>query len=905
MKKILSLILAIAMLISLAPSVFAGDTTTAPADVVYDFTSLPDTWTYSSGTEGYNFSFNSTDGHNSWKIVPVANGDGVRLNVNANFETNVSRYNRAAIDIVVNESGWYSPSFTGGYTIQGAKASIFLGDKYLGDYDFTYTGEETTSNVKCVQGEEKILNAVYLEAGTHTLVVGFRARSVENTDTFYPFFHNFKLYGLEAEPTIASVNSIVPVDVMNIGDTKELTAQVIDSNGNAISFGDFAAYNSTTADTTNYLAVTSDNDTVVKVTSFAKGGLCNSENTNYSIEAVGGGVANLVFTPYIDGVAQTSYIKSVAVAGPITVDFSKTTDKITATPGYTVAEFGQSVAGNWRKPTGEMLRVTLAAASAKMWHEGGGQSTKIAINVNVPEAGFYSIKLWGGLSRAGGLMSMYANGSYVGDYDFTTHDASTDNVYGIDGEEKTLNTVYLAEGSNMIFLGLRKSISTYADSRIFLKKITVSPVDSMEGKTEIGIKSVASTDVPTTMLVGDTAESTAVVTMEDNSVHSFAAYKISGYTVSADDIDSVTVTSSAPDIISVESYEDDALGASDKTTFTLKANAAGSADITVAAKVGDSTKTATYTITASEYNPNSITTNPTVSVYIGAENADASLITVSKGGIAAGVVDGTVARGTLITATAESNEDYEFLYWMDNAKRYIQDDETYTFTAGTNTAVFAVYADKTDTLKLFDYFTDSGTRVYSAEAEDETSITVPALEMTGYTGGTWKKSIDNAEYVTFTPDWENATKADASTTLNGEAYKTGSYGDKVTVNKTTDAFVAWKKNGNVVSYDDVYTFYMWDVLEALVESTEGEKSDFPAVALFKNGDKYMLELVNCEDVDIVEKGILFDGDIDSCQKKFVSRTNLSQFTIVEDTLTNAKAYVIYKDGTDLRVAYSD
>ena len=177
--------------------------------------------------------------------------------------------------------------------------------------------------------------------------------------------------------------------------------------------------------------------------------------------------------------------------------------------------------------------------------------------------------------------------------------------------------------------------------------------------------------------------------------------------------------------------------------------------------------------------------------------------------------------------------------------------------------------------------------------------------MTGYTGGTWKKSIDNAEYVTFTPDWENATKADASATLNGEDYKTGSYGDKVTVNKTTDAFVAWKKNGNVVSYDDVYTFYMWDALEALVESTEGEKSDFPAVALFKNGDKYMLELVNCENVEIVEKGILFDGTIDSCQKKFVSRTELSQFTITEDTYTNAKAYVIYRDGKDLRVAYSE
>ena len=904
MKKIVSILVILSMLIAFIPTAFAAEVATAPADVVYDFT----TWT-SSGT-GYNFELDEskTIAQSGWKEVSAADGDGVRINVNVDFDTNTSRYNKAAIKIQVTEAGWYLPSFTGGYTIQGAKASIFLGDKYLGDYDFTYTGEETTSNVKCVPGDEKTLNAVYLTAGTHTLVFGFRERSAADTNSFYPFFHNFKLYGLESEPTIASVNSDVPTDVMNIGDTRTLTAQLIDSNGNTISFGDQAAYNTTTANTANYLAVTSDNDTIIKVTSFAKGGLCNSENIRYSIEAVGGGVANLVFTPYIDGVAQTSYTKSVSVAGTITVDFSKTTDKATATPGYTIDSNGQNELGNWRKPTDAMVRVTVAKASASMWHEGGGRTTKIAVKVNVPKACFYSIKLWGGLTRAGGIMSMFANGNYVGDYDFTTDDTSTDNVFGIEGQEKTLNTVYLTEGDNLIFLGLRKSISTYSDTRIFLKKITMTPVDSLAEKNAIDIKAVSSADVPTTMTVGDSIDATAMVTMEDDSVRSFAEYVPNTSTSSiviADTTDSVTVTSSAPDIISVESYDDDAIGASDKTTFTLKANAAGSADIIVTAKVGESTKTATYTITASEYNPNSITTNPTVSVYIGAENADTSLITVSKGGIAAGVVDGTVARGTLITATAESNEDYEFLYWMDNAKRYIQDDETYTFTAGTNTAVFAVYADKTDTLKLFDYFTDFGTRIYSADAEDETSITVPALEMTGYTGGTWKKSIDNAEYVTFTPDWENATKADASTTLNGEAYKTGSYGDKVTVNKTTDAFVAWKKNGNVVSYDDVYTFYMWDALEALVESTEGEKSDFPAVALFKNGDKYMLELVNCEGVEIVEKGILFDGTIDSCQKKFVSRTELSQFTITEDTYTNAKAYVIYRDGKDLRVAYSE
>ncbi|MBE6965451.1 MAG: hypothetical protein E7441_05390 [Ruminococcaceae bacterium] len=941
MKKVVSLILAIAMIMTLAPSVFADDTeTTAPADVVYDFATYTNSWSkllYNSGNyttipsglsyttptengtnyyivqpKNKNFSFNYSTGANDWKIgltTTNSTGGATRVAANGNWESGAGKSSKAAIDIVVDNPGWYSPSFTGGLTAKGFKASIYLtatgeaasGTSYLGDYDFTYNGTETLASATCFEGTEKKLNAVYLTEGTHTLYFCFRA----GVNSEYPYFINFKLYGLAGEPTIAAVNSTVPTDIMNIGETKELTAQVIDSNGNTISFGDFATYsNKDTKNTTNYLEVTSDNEDVIKVTSYAKGGLCNSENTNYTIEAIGGGVANLVYTPYIDGVAQTSYTKSVSVSGPITIDFSKSTDKGVSTPGYQINESAGTAATNWRK-AGNYMRVTTTkpdATLSNVWPTVYNRSTKATFDINVPVAGFYSIKFLGGLSTVSALGSMYANGSYVGEYDFRTKDTTTNADKAVDGTERTLNTVYLSEGSNTFYIAIH-GLTPNVQPLTFIRKITLTPVDSLAGKTTIAVGSVSSTDIPTTMTVGVTADATASVTMEDGSTRSFAAWAADS--PKQDTTDSVTVTSSAPEIISVESVEDDALGASDKTTFTLLANAAGSADITVTATVGESTKTATYTVTSSEYNPNDVTTNPNVSVYIVAENADSSLISVTQGDVTAGNVGGEVARGTTITATATSNENYQFLYWMDNAKRYIQDDATYTFTAGTNTAVWAVYADKTDNLKLVDYFTDYGTRVYSIEAESEDGVTAPDLEMTGYSGGEWKKSIDNDEYVTFTPDWESATKSAVSVTLDGDAYKTGSYGDDFTVEKTLDGFVSWMKNGKLVSYNDKYTFFAWDEEEALVQLTEGEKSAFPGVVLFNDESKYMLELVNCEDVDIVEKGILFDGTIDSCQKKFVSRTNLSQFTIVEDTLTNAKAYVIYKDGTDLRVAYSD
>ncbi|MBQ9986141.1 MAG: hypothetical protein IJP38_07530, partial [Oscillospiraceae bacterium] len=615
MKRIVSILVILSMLLAFIPTAFAVEGATAPTDVVYDFTSLEKGWTQADGTEGKNFAFNA-NGQNGWKVLDPANGNYLKLAVNNDWDIKQTASRKAGIDITVTEDGWYTPSFTGGLTQQNMKASIYLGTTYLGDYDFS-TDDESTSSSKCIIGSEKRLNSVYLTAGTHTVWFCFRA----GTNGGYPFFINFKLYGLSDEPTITGVNSEVPTEVLNIGDVKKLTAQVFDSNGDTVSYADYTIDSlavKTGADTTTYLEITSDNENAVKVTTYAKGGLCNSENTNYSIEAVGGGVANLVFTPYIDGVAQTSYTKSVSVAGPITIDFSKSADKATSTPGYTVGPYGQT-SDNWRKSKcGTMMRVLQVHLNYTLWHETAKKGNIISFKVNAPEGGFYNIKLQGGLTVAGGIMSIYANGNYVGDYDFHTDDTSlsTDREHGVVGPEKTLNTVYLSSGDNIIFMGLRKSLSTETDTRIFFSKLTLTPVDSLAGETAIDIKTVSSTDVPSTMTVGDSIDATAKVTMEDDSVRSFAEYKLSTTSAVVDTNDSVTVTSSAPDIISVESYEDDALGASDKTTFTLKANAAGSADIIVTAKVGESTKTATYTITASEYNPNSITTNPTVSVYI-------------------------------------------------------------------------------------------------------------------------------------------------------------------------------------------------------------------------------------------------------------------------------------------------
>ena len=622
-------------------------------------------------------------------------------------------------------------------------------------------------------------------------------------------------------------------------------------------------------------------------------------------------------------------VTSAADREEIVMDFSNTTiseGTVTAnrwhvtkddislitTPGYTVYK-EKTYPSNWRILTyahvdslrnpdkflqvhnGEKHTVWPLA-----WMAGSGNQ-QLAVSFTVPEggAGYYVPNLSGLTIESGADQAVYVDNTFVGNYNFYNAN-SPEGLIHKSGAEKSLNAVYLSEGTHNVFM---RNItgsdvpSTTTSSYVYLKAMRFVPIGEAPGFSGI------STNLPETIKVGETADFTIGVDMTDGTKKFFGfggnAGKDTANNISYQILSGNDILADAGNGEIVASYDEGIKG-------TITAAEPGQTTIKITAVVDGTTYTEEKTISVIENNPNAVTTNPNVAVYIGAENADASLITVIEGGISAGQVNGTVARNTKITVTANEDEDHEFLYWMDNAKRYIQGDATYTFTVGTNAAIFAVYADKTDNLVLIDYFTDYGTRVASFKAENADSVTAPEIEKTGYTGGAWVESISGEEYVAFTPDFKDATRASVSVTLGGNPYVSDiGYGEEITVDKTKDNFVCWKKNDKVVSFKEKYTFCVWNTIEALTEVTEGKKSEFPAVALFKNGSNYMLELVNCEGVKIIEKGILFEGTIDSCQKKFVSRTELPQFTIVEDSLTDAKAYVIYRDGSELRVAYSN
>ena len=126
---------------------------------------------------------------------------------------------------------------------------------------------------------------------------------------------------------------------------------------------------------------------------------------------------------------------------------------------------------------------------------------------------------------------------------------------------------------------------------------------------------------------------------------------------------------------------------------------------------------------------------------------------------------------------------------------------------------------------------------------------------------------------------------------------------------------AWYRNGALVGYGKSYSFNVWDNVTSIEEKAITSK--VPVVYLdkvVKSGAR-MIEY-DAGDKKIAEVGILFgDGKnmtVDSCKYKATSQTNggedgHGQFTAkpANDSYKTAIGYLIYKDGDNYKVIYSE
>ena len=271
-------------------------------------------------------------------------------------------------------------------------------------------------------------------------------------------------------------------------------------------------------------------------------------------------------------------------------------------------------------------------------------------------------------------------------------------------------------------------------------------------------------------------------------------------------------------------------------------------------------------------------------------------------------------RGDEIELSADEIEGYTFRYWVrgtEESGEIVSTEADFTYELITNTYLTAVYT-KDTTANIVEFFGGSGEYIATAEVVDG-NVTLPSDPiLTGFKFLGWYTAPDKLLSETVLDAAITRAAAvfgddDTSFTVEGETNL--KYDAKIT--RTSDTPVVWYRDGVRVAYGTSYTYYVWDNVG---EITSAQGSARPTVVLDKTtkDGAYMIEY-DAGGKSIAEVGILFgDGEnmtVDSCKYKATSKKNANhgQFTAkpAEEGYTTAVGYIIYKDGSEYKVEYSE
>lgn len=342
-------------------------------------------------------------------------------------------------------------------------------------------------------------------------------------------------------------------------------------------------------------------------------------------------------------------------------------------------------------------------------------------------------------------------------------------------------------------------------------------------------------------------------------------------------------------------------------------------------------------------------------VIAGNGNIHATLSNASAGGttIEGGIINSNnpvfqqglnnaFAYGTEITLTAQPIDGMSFLYWKNSpSDRVVSTKAQFTFKIGSNTQLTAVYK-KVEAGKYHVEFYDKNGKVLQSNYLSSTDKITPPKNnpfTVGYEFRGWNPGVP--EYATrdeaFIAQYEKENKS-YQLTVNGPAVLekggiTNLYNTEAAVAVNAGAipegqrFLCWKRDGKVVGYENKYSFYVWDDTEitAVLASNSAEIAKTPQVMMDKvkvYSDParliFMSERIIPDGYEYIESGILLKqgfGDENTLNltdfnlKAVAQSTNVNgQFAVRRDNVTGiwyARAYIIYKDGTDVKVVYSN
>jgi len=898
MKKLLSIILAIAMLATFVPATFAAEEVQlndSGVKVTYDLHSIvkenfgkvrESTKTIDFELTNGFFSFKSNNGTNGHYEKVTGKYFDVNESGDGTYYIGIADWAKVSFDIYVPKAGKYNFKMynvvSNNANLKGKYNYVYLNKNGIStanaDLIGKYTCYDETKTVTSKVAEPNVFPVEIPEAGVYTITF-----TTDTAGYWYSFVSTFELDGGDGSApmraTVEIVDGIATVKNVTFSDGSVLTADEVKAKGATITYASSDVTKATVDAATGVITNKAEGQTTITAKVNLNGAIAKGQSE------------------YLSGKLPAGITVRYDLAGEmakqgIKTNSSESLSKITydGTNG-----FFKFVAGTYSAPdTNSKLKYNDNNLQIR-------EDLYLAFEVYVPKAGTYTMKMENGVAPEGNKpqsVDVYktagrynsetyspTGGEFEGTYDCL--DNTTDTPFQVTANPpKEIDGIEIPEPGYYVF-----TFSTYDRSKYYYGSVGSFSLVEGDGSQNAVIGGKI-TELSDALVVGG---------------------------------DTATVTA--------EGYLSATTG---KATFTYASNNTDVATVDAATGVVTPVGAGTATITATCADAiinNVLTTEVTVEKAQIGEELDSTVqvyIDALGGGFVTKSTDETIDNvevGTLVEVEAIAGTGYVFSHWQDSEEKYVSDSPKYSFRPYVNTSVIAVF-DKTtvadgDTKTV--YFYNGNGEYMTKETTTGSSIEMPAnATLTGYIFDKW--TVDGVNAFDGNNIVKAITRVVAKYQENGKTYE----GLKINNNDTVVYDTAktfndnnathWKRNGKTVAYGKEYKHYMWDA--ATIEAGTGTIEEIPVILLDEHSveeDFYMIEYDLPEGYTKLEAGILFGDDthktVDSCYYKAKSANKPEtaehgQFTAKPSTDTTktwniVRGYLVYSDGVSNRVIYAD
>ncbi|MBQ9985250.1 MAG: Ig-like domain-containing protein [Oscillospiraceae bacterium] len=363
------------------------------------------------------------------------------------------------------------------------------------------------------------------------------------------------------------------------------------------------------------------------------------------------------------------------------------------------------------------------------------------------------------------------------------------------------------------------------------------------------------------------------------------------------------------------------------TSGAITAIGRGTANIS--ATSGEKTKTVSITVKDKRISDNvsfmvtSALPNAVSANYVGSGNV------VGESVAAYDVV--SIPGNTVIKVTAADVPGYVFRGWIRGGTAekgtFLRTEPDFNIRLVSNLCLTAVYDElepvDSDSVTV-EFYNENGQFISDVSVAKETpfaSVSKPDMKnysLTGYNFLHW--SITKDEAIADNHIFDRLTRVVAQYEVEdteylvdvpeGLGFEDGKYVYNTPVTLNAGKEVAWTRNGKTVAFGDTYSYFVWDKEEISYSEDVSEKAPTIVLDATKKADGAVMIEWDAAGASVVEVGIVYTNiggkaDVTSFTGKAVSKSkeNHGQFAAIGEG--TARGYLAYKDGSQTRVVYTD